>query len=286
MKNYKEIAQSVFERAEQYEIRQKKKRKMLISVLTPACCVCLVAVVGFGIWQNGQLKKQPISTVEDAVIPGTKDWYGPEDIENKDDGDSSVGTDNQAVESGEENTISTPNDSGKKNHPMILAYKLNINEIVGTAGAAKLFYDPQKYRTESITAKEMADYLGLDLSKLNIKNQFNSNGNFKLVYDKQNKVVYDTSVFYYKNDITILASRVGVPYDTVYELEKREVSNFGTMLESGEVRTNATIGTDNKGFYYADFKVNGTQFRVTMDNCQNEEYFATIVNTVIGYALG
>ncbi len=77
MKNCNEMVNSLLERREQYETEKKNRRKMLTRTITPLCCMCLVALFGFGAWQNGLLEKQPMQTAEDAVVPGTKDWYGP-----------------------------------------------------------------------------------------------------------------------------------------------------------------------------------------------------------------
>ncbi len=77
MKNCNEMVNSLLERREQYETEKKNRRKMLTRTITPLCCMCLVALLGFGAWQSGLLEKQPMQTAEDAVVPGTKDWYGP-----------------------------------------------------------------------------------------------------------------------------------------------------------------------------------------------------------------
>ncbi len=77
MKHYKEVANNIFARREQFEAEKARKRGLLVKTLTPACCACLVALLGVGLWQSGLLSPQPPQTVDDAVTPGTKDWYGP-----------------------------------------------------------------------------------------------------------------------------------------------------------------------------------------------------------------
>lgn len=81
MKNCDEMVNSLLERREQYEADKKQKRKTLTRTLIPICCVCLVALSGFGAWQSGIFNKTPIQSAEDAIIPGTKDWYGPGETE-------------------------------------------------------------------------------------------------------------------------------------------------------------------------------------------------------------
>ncbi len=82
MKSYNEMANNVFERRDQYETSKKHKRKILTRTLTPICCVCLVLLLGIGFWQGNFFGiKPPVQTAEDSVIPGEKDWYGPDESE-------------------------------------------------------------------------------------------------------------------------------------------------------------------------------------------------------------
>ena len=53
MKNYKEMANTLFERREQYLTDRKRKRKIIIHTVFPICCVCVVILSVFGIWKSG-----------------------------------------------------------------------------------------------------------------------------------------------------------------------------------------------------------------------------------------
>ncbi len=53
MKNYDEIAKSIFERREKYIAEKKKIRKILIGTLTPMFCGLIVVITGILILQNG-----------------------------------------------------------------------------------------------------------------------------------------------------------------------------------------------------------------------------------------
>ncbi len=55
MKNYDELTNDLLERRNRYVTDQKRKRKTVISVATSLCCVCLVALLGIGVWQRGIL---------------------------------------------------------------------------------------------------------------------------------------------------------------------------------------------------------------------------------------
>lgn len=59
MKNCDEMVNSLLERREQYVIKQKRKRTMITRTATSMCCVCLVALLGFGMWQGGMLELNP-----------------------------------------------------------------------------------------------------------------------------------------------------------------------------------------------------------------------------------
>lgn len=53
MKSYDEIANSVFERRDKYTATQKRKKRIIISIVTPVVCCGIVLTAGFGLWRNG-----------------------------------------------------------------------------------------------------------------------------------------------------------------------------------------------------------------------------------------
>ncbi len=80
MKSYNEMAEDLMERKARYDDEKNKKRAALTRTVAPLCCVCLMAVAGFGLWQGGAFRAEPElpeETLADAVVPGVKDWYGP-----------------------------------------------------------------------------------------------------------------------------------------------------------------------------------------------------------------
>lgn len=52
MKNYDEIANSVFERREKYIAKQKRKKQIIIGIITPVICCCVVIIACFGLWKS------------------------------------------------------------------------------------------------------------------------------------------------------------------------------------------------------------------------------------------
>lgn len=59
MKTYVEITENIIRRTNEYQVAQKKKRRIMISTATSFCCLCLVVLMGFGIWNSGILNNTP-----------------------------------------------------------------------------------------------------------------------------------------------------------------------------------------------------------------------------------
>ena len=69
MKNYNEMAENVLRRIEEYEIEQKRKRKVWMRALTSLGCVGIVALMGIGMWKN--VSDEPIPNIlEGSIIIG------------------------------------------------------------------------------------------------------------------------------------------------------------------------------------------------------------------------
>ncbi len=53
MKNCDEMVNSLFERRDKFNMEKRRKRKILINTIAPLCFVCIIAVSGIILWQNG-----------------------------------------------------------------------------------------------------------------------------------------------------------------------------------------------------------------------------------------
>ena len=53
MKDYRDIAEDIFERREQYIVRKIRRRKAFARTAASICCTCLVALLGFSMWKSG-----------------------------------------------------------------------------------------------------------------------------------------------------------------------------------------------------------------------------------------
>ncbi len=76
MKTYEEMAQSVFERRDEIEKKQKTKRKRIAKLTASVACLAIIVLIGAGIFHN-YTPPTPVQQAEDAIYPGIKDWYGP-----------------------------------------------------------------------------------------------------------------------------------------------------------------------------------------------------------------
>lgn len=65
MKNYKEMADSVFQRSNEILAERAKRRRTISKILFQVGCCCLVALIGFGIWKSGILDQTPITLTGD-----------------------------------------------------------------------------------------------------------------------------------------------------------------------------------------------------------------------------
>ncbi len=87
MKNYDELTENLLKRRDRYVVEQKKKKKTVINVAASMCCLCFVALFGFGVWHSGMLE---------TVSPVTSDVSF---ITDNPDNDNSL---QQTTDSGEE----------------------------------------------------------------------------------------------------------------------------------------------------------------------------------------
>lgn len=61
MKNYDELTNDLLERRDSYVAEQKRKRKTAMRVATSFCSICLVALIGFGVWN--------VSNTQPTIVP-------------------------------------------------------------------------------------------------------------------------------------------------------------------------------------------------------------------------
>ena len=273
MKNYDELTNDLLERRDRYVADQKKKRKRVMSVATSLCCFCLVALLGFGMWQGGMFDAKPPITLDDSINTGDKDYINPDELDNS-----------QSTTPGNNDSQgNTQTGTEQKFDPAEIIW--TINRVEGQVSAAPLNYSTDKYYSERKSLTDIAAYLGRDLSKLEVVTSqgFEFLGRYEtdFYYELNGDVAYDSCVFGYTKEekqITIRVSKIGVPYDCMYMLNNPTVSNINGV----EVTVGGVYKADNSGeieLIFADFSHGGLQYRVTIENVPSDDYM--YLNSII-----
>lgn len=274
MKEMNEYKAEVFSRMERGIKERKKKRNRIIAYTTPLC-LCLVMLVCFSVWQSDLFKNPPIDT------SGENSSGSDYTSEPTDKGEAA--TKDEADMDGDVKGYGWPEKNDKPTSDEISDKKLglNLNIILGKANGARLYYDPALYDEKTLTEKEALDYLGLDFSTLEISSKYQGVGIKNIITDKFGTVAYDTFSISFGKNITILTSKVGLPYDCIYELESKNETVFTSVKDKYATQVTAIVGTDNEGFYYSDFSVGGVNYRVSMENCYKTSEFYNVVKSII-----
>lgn len=249
MKNYNEMAKDVFRRIEEHETEQRNRRKTISRIITPLCCFCLVALLGFGMWQGGVFNITPSDqTLEDALYPGIKDNFD----ESKGEFPSNPAANNKIV-------INSING--------ISADKMMVNLAVGDC--------------IEMTMEELCEYYGVDYIPdvpIDIKiwpdqigEIFKRNGGTGEVYWDANGVNFSNEDF---------TRTVHVEVDKGSYVLQDYLYFKGTEEKSLINNTEVLIGLTENGYYYSEFMYNGIGFLIDAKGVTEDE-FISIIQSII-----
>ena len=73
MKNYKEMAESVFERREKYNAERRMTMNKIKKVTTGAVCCCIVALLGGGVFNGTQITTNDTPNIGIQTLQGNKE---------------------------------------------------------------------------------------------------------------------------------------------------------------------------------------------------------------------
>ena len=250
MKNYDETTNDLLERRDRYVADQKKKRKKVMGVATSLCCFCLVALLGFGMWQGGMFNTTPPDqTLEDALYPGIKDNFD----ESRGESPDNPAANNKII-------INTING--------ISADRMNINLHVDD------FVE--------MTRDEMIAYYGVDYvpdipDDMKAWEEEQSSGIFRR-NGGTGEVYWDADILNYSNED--FTRSVHVEVDKGSYVLKDYFYFKGTEEKSIINNHELIIGLSENGYYYSEFMYNGIGFLIDAQGVTEEEFVAIIASII------
>lgn len=293
MKNYNEMANDVLSRIEEHKTAQRNRRKTVGRVVTPLCCLCLVALLSFGIWQGGMFGTTPPTINGEQTLNGDNKNPNPNESEDVNDNKQNQGGETSTPANDDKQNqggqISIPGNNDSQNVISTGKKLFAINEITATVSAARKYRDPTLHYNKIWDLATATTYLSVDIPKVvenfpdgDAEAGFAQAFNFKyitvngfdVIYENNGTLVEDRMCYEFtgENDakIVILASKLGMPYDCLYSSNTDEVTNI-RIPETDEiiaVRVYAQGKTDTSDYalYVGDFEYNGVFFRVHLEN--------------------
>ena len=249
MKNSEEMVNSLLERRDKYDAEKKKKRTIITRTVTSMCCFCLVALLGFGMWQGGVFNTtSPDQTLEDALYPGIKDNFD----ESKGESPNNPAANNKIV-------INSING--------ISADKMNINLALGD-------------RIE-MSIEELCEYYGVNyvpdvpedikIWPEQIGDIYKRNGGTGEVY-------WDANLLNFSNED--FTRSVHVEVDKGSYVLQDYLYFKGTEEKSVINNIEVLIGLTESGYYYSEFMYNGVGFLIDAKGVTEEEFVAIIASII------
>ena len=240
MKNCDEMVNSLLERREQYVTQQKRKQKILSRTVTSMCCVCLVALLGFGVCQGGWLNSPPDQAIDDAVYPGIKDTF-----------DESKG------ESADNPTVNN---------------KISIQKAEELPNTARALFALLGDDFISMSRDEINAYYSINIFPTVPSDLKEDDGKSLGIYKRESgtgEIYWDSNGINYSNEDYSRSVYVGVDKDCI----PFDFCNLFDDAQSKSVISNIEIGIAQtaNGDFYAEFMYEGVGFRVFTSGLTQDE---------------
>ncbi len=249
MKSYDEVTNNLLERRDHYLAVQKQKRKKVMSITTSLCCICLVTLLGFGMWQGKMFgPTPPDKTLEDSLYPGAKDNFD----ESKGESADNPAANNKII-------INTLNG--------ISAGRLNIC----------LFGDD----FVEMTSEEMITYYGVDYIP-DVPSDLKSWGNEHSGIYKRNAgtgdVYWDKDILNFSNEdftrsVNLEVAKGYIPWVDYMHFDKEDETS---VINNVELK----IGETDDGYYYTEFMYNNVGFTICTEGLTQDEFVAIITSII------
>ena len=247
MKNSEEMVNSLLERREQYNAEQKRKRSIITRTVTSMCCFCLVALLGFGVWQSGLFNTTP-----PIILDGNNS-----SLQGVGETDESKPNNNESVSSD-----SKPNnaENSDTNYPNLTT--LSLEQWLGTDGVVWVDGSPTKGNVSSGRIIELGQIL--------IDNELRSlfNGSKDTIY----AVMVDFSSM--RNDDFVFEGK------RISELnaEKDNLISLGKIEDAKLIAQK--INQAKEEYYFSMLEMFEEQFKLMGLGIYHEEHGCTINNCI------
>lgn len=124
MKSCDDMVNSLMERREQYAAKQKHKRKVIIRTAS-VCCVCLVALLSFGIWQSGILERTSTVIVGENGFTDSDETNGNTNSQSSQTGNAVTGSDSLGAANADAGNYPSNYIPGGKEETMISSFDVS-----------------------------------------------------------------------------------------------------------------------------------------------------------------
>ncbi len=247
MKNSEEMVNSLLERREQYSAEQKRRKTVITRTVTSMCCLCLVALLGFGIWQSDLFITTPPTILdgENSNLQGTGET------------DASKPNNNESVSS---NSKPNTTENSDTNYPDLTT--LSLVQWLGTDGVVWVDGSPTKGNVSSGRIIELGQIL--------IDNELRSlfNGNKDAIY----AVMVDFTSM--RNDDFVFEGK------KISELnaEKDNLISLGKMEDAKLIAQK--INQAKEAYYFSMLEMFEEQFKLMGLGIYHEKHGCTIDNCI------
>lgn len=249
MKNCDEMVNSLLERREEYVAEQRRKRKVVTRTITSMCCVCMVALLGFGAWKGGVFDTAP-QTTQDALYPGIKDNFD----ESKGESLNNPTANNKII-------IHQIDEMSEDR------YKINISIkpddfVVMDKGELNKYYGTNIFPAVPDDVQEWED------QHFGIYRENSGTG----------KVYWDSQVLNYSNEdfsrtVNVEIDKNSLPLCDYLFFDETEEKSVINNIE-------VAIGQNSNGYYYAQFMYQNVGFQIVAGGLTQDEFVAVISSLI------
>lgn len=252
MKNYDETINSVFNRIDEYNSLQKKRKQNVIKFTAALSCACLAVLAGVTIWHGATSEDTPEQTIDDALYPGLDDLIDDNTSASTDKATSNTGSSNKIVINRLDTISNSKMDISLMWDDFVVMNATELNEYYGV----------------NVFPSVPSDLKGHLDQQYGIFKRDNGTGE---LYHDVNDLCYSNED--YSRSVNVEVSKGKLPFSCVIICdEKAEPS----IINGTEVN----IASPSDKFYYVEFMYNDVGFRIVTDGLSEDE-MVEVVDSII-----